>query len=412
MKGIKKAAVSVVVMAMLCSTGGIPGQTLVSAAFSKAQSVTAGSRAVLLENGVYAVNAKIFKVDQKTESMSDSAITHTVKVTVKDGSYDVTLNFKGMTIGSIYGYLGTMKYYSTGYTKDAFGNPVGMLTDVTVNSVQKYKDGSVVMDQLGANYPDLVTFPLIQEALEDGCAPMQIYVPIMEAISAGNGTQNAYLKLDWSSAQKTSDDDLIFFSEDVVAEKAEDSNQETAISAPKSPSSIKAASVAYHKIKITWNKVDGASGYEVYQNQKKIADVTGTNYTKTGLVTGTRYTYKVRAYKMVSGKKVYSGDSKTVSAKPQLSKVTGVKAKNSSKRAAKITWKKVSGANGYVIYRAAKSNGKYKAVKTISKGTAATYTNKKLTKKKYYYKVRAYRKVGKKKVYADYSKTVAVKVKK
>ena len=90
-----------------------------------------------------------------------------------------------------------------------------------------------------------------------------------------------------------------------------------------------------------------------------------------------------------------------------------MKVKNSSSKAAKVTWKKVSGASGYEIVRATKSNGKFKKVKTITKGSTVTYTNKKLIKKKkYYYKVRAYRKVGKKKVYSSYSSKVKVTIKK
>lgn len=102
-----------------------------------------------------------------------------------------------------------------------------------------------------------------------------------------------------------------------------------------------------------------------------------------------------------------------MTATPNLSTVTSVKVKNSSKKSAKITFKKVNGASGYVIYRATKKNGKYKAVSTLKKGTAVSYTNKKLKKKStYYYKVRAYKKVGKKTVYGAYSKTVSVKIKK
>lgn len=53
---------------------------------------------------------------------------------------------------------------------------------------------------------------------------------------------------------------------------------------------------------------------------------------------------------------------------------------------------KVSGAKGYVVYRATSKSGKYKAVSTIKKGSTVSYINKKLTSKKtYYYKVRAYR---------------------
>lgn len=62
-----------------------------------------------------------------------------------------------------------------------------------------------------------------------------------------------------------------------------------------------------------------------------------------------------------------------------------------------VKWKRVKSAKGYQIYRAASKNGAYKKIKTIRKGTTLQYVNKKLKiGKKYYYKVRAYKKVGKK----------------
>ena len=76
------------------------------------------------------------------------------------------------------------------------------------------------------------------------------------------------------------------------------------------------------KATITWNKVTGASGYEVYMSTSK----TGTysriktvgssvkSFTKTSLVKGKRYYFKVKAYKTINGTKVYSGASTIVSA--------------------------------------------------------------------------------------------------
>ena len=73
-----------------------------------------------------------------------------------------------------------MKYFTTGYTLDKYGNPQGTLADVTVDSYQKNADGSLVSDTYGTNYPDQVTFELIPEALKDGYVPLQVFVPIME----------------------------------------------------------------------------------------------------------------------------------------------------------------------------------------------------------------------------------------
>ena len=87
--------------------------------------------------------------------------------------------------------------------------------------------------------------------------------------------------------------------------------------------------------------------------------------------------------------------------------------KNTKGRKAVLKWKKVKNADGYVVYRATKKNGKYAAVKTINKGKTVTFTNKKLKKgKTYYYKIKAYKKVNGKKALGQFSAVKSVKIKK
>lgn len=73
-----------------------------------------------------------------------------------------------------------------------------------------------------------------------------------------------------------------------------------------------------------WKKVSGATGYEVYMATSKngkyskvkaITNAKTVSYTKTGLKANKTYYFKVRAYKTVSGKKVYSSYSNIKSAK-------------------------------------------------------------------------------------------------
>ena len=71
------------------------------------------------------------------------------------------------------------------------------------------------------------------------------------------------------------------------------------------------------KATISWSKVAGASGYQVYMSTSKsgtytsIKTTTSLSFTKTGLKTGRTYYFKVRAYVTVNGKKVY-GDYSTI----------------------------------------------------------------------------------------------------
>ncbi|MCH1981394.1 NEAT domain-containing protein [Ruminococcus sp. OA3] len=163
-----------------------------------------------LKDGVYSLSGSMVKVDQKTESMSNQAVNHTVKLTVKDGNYFITLDFKGLEYSGQYGYLRDLQYFKTGYTLNQYGVPKGTLADVTIESYQKTSDGTLVSDSYGTEYPDVVTFPLIPEALKDGYVPLQVFVPVMESIAAGTGTQPVFLKLDWSTLKSTTADDPDF----------------------------------------------------------------------------------------------------------------------------------------------------------------------------------------------------------
>ena len=294
----------------------------------------------VLSDGIYKVDAKMLKTNGKDTSMANDAIAHKVKLTVKDGKYYVTLNLKAMNIPlngqTFHGYLNKIQYLENGIAKD-----------VTVEQVQKNTNGEVVSDEFGSNYPDLVTFPLTDEAVETGIAPMQVFIPIMDSIMPGMGTQQMNLSLDFSSVVKTTADDADFNAGDVTEE------------ASKKPSNNPGTSTT---------------------TQKPAASTTVKKQTTTVA---------------------------------KLAAVTGLKVKNSSKKTATVTWKKVKGATGYVVYRATKKNGKYKAVKTISKASTTKFKNTKLKKKKtYYYKVRAVKKSGKKVTYSAYSKKVSVKIKK
>ena len=180
-------------------------------------------------------------------------------------------------------------------------------------------------------------------------------------------------------------------------------------------SNVKTSVINYKTAKISWSPVAGAEGYNIYRSDsqkgayRKIASVNGQSsmsYNNTSLKTGKKYFYKVAAYK--DG--VESIMSNVVSVKPILKKPAGLKAKAKKKKII-ITSKKVPGANGYVIYRSTKKKKGFKKIKTVKK-SKLKYTDKKIKKgKKYYYKIKAYRTINKKKVYTVFSKTVVRKAK-
>ncbi len=163
-----------------------------------------------LKDGIYAVTGKMVKIDKSTLSMSNDAINHTIKLAVEKGKYKVTMDFMGLNISGRYGYLSGLKYFKQGYTLDSYGAPQGTAGEVTVDSYQLDESGGRISDTYGTDYPNQVTFPLIPEAVKDGYVPLQVYVPIMEAISAGTGTQPVFLFLDWDSLESALEDDERF----------------------------------------------------------------------------------------------------------------------------------------------------------------------------------------------------------
>lgn len=160
-------------------------------------------------------------------------------------------------------------------------------------------------------------------------------------------------------------------------------------------------------IKVSWKKVKGAKKYTVYRSTKKtkgykaVKTTTGSSFTNTSLKTGTTYYYKVKA---VNGKK--SATSSVVGKKAVPAKVTSVKA-SAQCSSIKISWAKAKSVTGYEVYYADTKNGKYKK---LAATTSASYTNKSLSVgKTRYYKVRAYKKSGKKTYYGAYSSVISKK---
>lgn len=163
----------------------------------------------------------------------------------------------------------------------------------------------------------------------------------------------------------------------------------------------------YNSARISWKKVSGAAGYQVYRatsqngKYKKVRTTAKTSWKNEKLTTGKVYYYKVRAYKKSGSKTVYGSFSIKAKAVPRTKAPTFKL--TAGKNKIQVSWNKVSGADGYRIYRAKSKNGSYKMIKD-SRSKLRRYTSVRLTgNHKYYYKMRSYRVVKGKKVYSEYS---------
>lgn len=155
-------------------------------------------------------------------------------------------------------------------------------------------------------------------------------------------------------------------------------------------------------IKVTWEKAAGASGYAVYRNAPgkswgMIGTTTSTSYTdKSGLSNGDSYSYTVRSYKgsvttakshKYSAQYWSSFDSKGVSGSYlKTPSLTGEKA---SAEGAQISWKAVSGASGYAVYRKSSTTG-WSMIDTTTETSYIDTNESLLDGASYSYTVRAY----------------------
>ena len=144
---------------------------------------------------------------------------------------------------------------------------------------------------------------------------------------------------------------------------------------------------------LKWKAVSGAAKYEVYRARSKDGDyikystTTGTSYTNTSYIeNGTTYYYKVRALKSDGTAGAWSSIV-AVTYKQTLS-APAVTGGNDSQGRPTLTWKAVSGAAKYEVYRARSKDGTYTKYSTTT-GTAYTNSSYLTSGTTYYYKVRA-----------------------
>ena len=178
----------------------------------------------------------------------------------------------------------------------------------------------------------------------------------------------------------------------------------------------KVASASYDKLRLSWEPMSGVDGYQIYRatsksgKYAKIATVKGASsasYTDTGRTCGTRYYYKLRAYKKIGGKTVYSKYSTILSAyaKPAKVKVTDAYAPDAATISIAVSFTTVRGATDYEAQiNQIKKNGKETGFRNYTyndegkKTTFTTYKQWLATLKKQYpsgYVTRAYMENGK-----------------
>jgi len=185
------------------------------------------------------------------------------------------------------------------------------------------------------------------------------------------------------------------------------------------------ASYNYQKIKLTWQSVDGADGYQIYRASSAegifrriaiVSDPKKTTYINSGRTTGKTYYYKIRAFDRRGKETVYSEFSEVKSAFSRPVRVKNLTAEWIPSGGYRLKWSAVKGADGYQV--AVKQEGDtawrkgwyYRYGPTYEEtifvgeidvdGTSATVGTGNC---EYEFKVRAYSIVNGKRVYGRYS---------
>ena len=135
---------------------------------------------------------------------------------------------------------------------------------------------------------------------------------------------------------------------------------------PLATPTLKLSQKAANKMRLIWKKVPGAKGYQIYCKTNSQSSYKRIKTLKTwsvsydaAVVPGVKYSFKVRAYGTnASGKTKYSRFSPVKSQKAVVPAPSKISCKMST-GGTLVSWSKVAGASGYVIYR----NGE--AAKTV-----------------------------------------------
>lgn len=182
---------------------------------------------------------------------------------------------------------------------------------------------------------------------------------------------------------------------------------------------LRIASRGVNSLKLEWDAVEDASGYDVYRKDSNgtyqlLASTDGgssVSYTDKKLKEGTAYTYRVRSYTGTEEERQNGYFTKGVTGITRLNKMV-LKGSAAAFDTVKLSWKKRAGVSGYQLQRYDSASKTYKGIKTIGGSKTTSYKNIGLNAAKTYkYRIRAYKNVRGIRTYSSWSNIVKVKTK-
>ena len=167
------------------------------------------------------------------------------------------------------------------------------------------------------------------------------------------------------------------------------------------------------ELKLVWKAAAGSSGYQILRSDRErggyteIARVNGQSartYTDEEVIPGKIYYYKVRP---ISQGGQGFGNYSAVKKARTIAKTAITSISSLASDRMQITWKKVSGAKAYEVYRGTRENGAYKKVATLN-AAARRYVDKAVKSgKRYHYRIVSVGSFNGEKITSGYSEPVA-----
>ena len=170
-----------------------------------------------LPDGTYDIISNAYKFygkDGEKSMAAEGLDKEKTKLVVKNGQYSVNVNFKPISIYGQNGYLGDLKYYDGNKThSNRYDIQDSEFKDTTIveNYSENEKDANI--DTFKKKFPGRTVYPKTLSYNVDKNKInannkletfTQVFVPVMEALSPGAGTQRMILEYDLSSlATKT-----------------------------------------------------------------------------------------------------------------------------------------------------------------------------------------------------------------
>ena len=164
---------------------------------------------------------------------------------------------------------------------------------------------------------------------------------------------------------------------------------------------------------ISWDKNAAASGYEleIYKGGKwtQILRTSGNgtvSYNADGLVAGSVYTFRIRAYRNEGSSVVYS-DYTRLAAGTAVTNVATFAKKSATSSSLTLQWSKNASASGYIVEQY--KGGKWTQILKTADNTTVTHTvNGLAAGTTYTFCIKAYKTVGSTVLYSDYTRLAAV----